>query len=274
MKIVKKILRWIVILIIGVITLFNIYNLVNTKILKNDLTTINSYAMLEVVSGSMEPSLNIGDLVIIDIESKDYKIGDIVTYKDENNLFVTHRILYINDDKYVLKGDANNAIDKPINSSQIVGKYVSRVEYVGNIIRSIRNPFSLVIILLFGIIICIILSLDEDDDDNEKEKIEREKERNDNRKLLNLKKIENKETRKVVKKYSPKKEVKETTKKESGKTTKQTAKKNAAAKNVKTVKVSVPKAVKKTTPKATVKKVSKVKSANTTKKTTKKIAKK
>ncbi|MBR3697841.1 MAG: hypothetical protein IKM97_06300 [Clostridia bacterium] len=50
--------------------------------------------ILIVVTGSMEPSINIKEMIVIK-EQKDYKIGDIVTYKDNNNNFVTHRIVNI-----------------------------------------------------------------------------------------------------------------------------------------------------------------------------------
>ena len=44
-----------------------------------------------ILSGSMEPSMSIGDLVIVHRE-KEYRVGDIVVF-DSGGLSVTHRIL-------------------------------------------------------------------------------------------------------------------------------------------------------------------------------------
>ena len=226
MKLFKKIGKGTIIVIISLITLFNIYNLINTKILNNDLTVVNSYAMLEVVSGSMEPTIKVGDLIFIDLDNNDYTIGDIVTYRDEYNSFVTHRIMYIEDDSYILKGDANNAIDKPISASQIVGKYVSKIDHVGNIIKSLRNPFTLIIILIFGIIICYILSVDEDEI-NQIEKELNNSEREENRKILDLPEVK-KETVKKTKTSG----TKNTTKKTKTNSTKKVESKKSNTKKV------------------------------------------
>ena len=165
MKKVKKIAKTIICIVVGLITLFNIYNLVNTQVLKNDLTTVNSYAVLEVVSGSMNPNIKVGDLIFIDTNYETVNVGDIITYKDENNAFVTHRVIMKEDTTILTKGDANNTIDKPIKINNIVGKYSFKVPYIGNILNSLRNPFTLIVILIFGTSICVLLSMDIDDNE-------------------------------------------------------------------------------------------------------------
>ena len=57
MKRIKKVGVAIVYVLLALILTFNIYNFVNLKVLKNDMTTVGGYSMLEVVSGSMEPSI-------------------------------------------------------------------------------------------------------------------------------------------------------------------------------------------------------------------------
>ena len=47
---------------------------------------------LIVITGSMEPTINIKEMIIIK-EQKDYKVLDIVTYKDEKGTLITHRIV-------------------------------------------------------------------------------------------------------------------------------------------------------------------------------------
>lgn len=131
--------------------------------LKKDLASVNGYATLEVVSGSMEPTIDIGDLIIINQKDKKYKKNDIITFKDVNSSFVTHRIIKIDGKKIITKGDNNNSKDEGyITKDKIVGKYVFKINKLGFLVKSIKNPVTLTIIFIIGIIICIIISTDKD----------------------------------------------------------------------------------------------------------------
>ena len=92
-----------------------------------------------VVSGSMQPSLNVGDIAIIaELSPKDVgniKVGDIIGYVSKRGLII-HRVVgfdYINGKKYlILKGDANPSPDPdPVHPQQVIGKYVGKVPTVG-----------------------------------------------------------------------------------------------------------------------------------------------
>ena len=158
----KRIIKVIVGIVLFVLITFNIYNFINIKVLKNDYTTINGYAMLEVISGSMEPTIKIGDLIIINTKDKDYKENDIVTFRDTNGSFVTHRIVEIKDNNMmVTKGDNNNAKDEATNMNNIIGKYVKKIAFLGMLLSSFKNPVFLIIILLIGTLYCYIISTDE-----------------------------------------------------------------------------------------------------------------
>ena len=50
--------------------------------------------------------------------------GDIITYEEDENYFVTHRIIAKDDNKLITKGDRNNEVDTEILNSQILGKVV------------------------------------------------------------------------------------------------------------------------------------------------------
>lgn len=78
---------------------------------------------LVVVSGSMEPVLKVGSILYyqqVDIEEFDE--GDILVYQSKDHT-ISHRIVDINEDGFITKGDKNNAVDSEIvNSNQIIGK--------------------------------------------------------------------------------------------------------------------------------------------------------
>ncbi len=188
MKIVKKIIFIFVFSILLIIFAFNLYNFVNLKILKKDLTTINGYALLQVATGSMEPTINAGDIIVIDTIVYDYKKGDIVTFYDVNGSFVTHRIVDINPKQMITKGDSNNTEDEPIPTKNLVGRYMFKLNGLGTIVSSLKNPVVSILIFIVGTLICVLMSLDDKDDlvlDEEEKKYLEQKDNKEKEKVIN-----------------------------------------------------------------------------------------
>lgn len=105
-----------------------------------------------VLTGSMEPTLEINDFVIMK-KPNSIKLNDIVSYRQRNsNYDVLHRVIKINNNVIVTRGDANNTDDKPIDISQVTGVYVGKIKYIGNIIIFLQKP-----IILSSIIILLLL---------------------------------------------------------------------------------------------------------------------
>ena len=103
--------------------------------------------MASITSGSMWPSLKKGDLILIKgVEDKsEIKVGDIIIYQNPPSAgsgqvgFTIHRVVEINEDSIVTKGDANNVNDAPVRYEEIIGKTVNinnkplRIPFVGMI---------------------------------------------------------------------------------------------------------------------------------------------
>lgn len=158
LMVLEKILQitLIVLLIINIISVFSI------KILKNDYPKIFGFSNFAVLTGSMEPTINVGDEVIVKI-TKDVKTNDIITYR-ENNSFVTHRLIRIEKNQLITKGDFNNAEDDPIDKDRVVGKVVLIIPFLGRIKYIITNMYFIIVLLIVCFIIGFILS-----EDNSKE---------------------------------------------------------------------------------------------------------
>ena len=80
--------------------------------------------IVEVTGGSMSPTLEVGDVVLIrPLVTSELHAGDIVTVKETDGGYVTHRVTSIGADGSVaLKGDANLFADSVSRTSdQIVG---------------------------------------------------------------------------------------------------------------------------------------------------------
>ncbi len=162
MKIFKKTIFTIFTVFIVLLLAYNIYNFVCIRILKKDISTVGGYGMLEVVSGSMEPTIKVGDIIVIDVEDKDYKIGDIITFSKDNS-FVTHRIISLDGDYLTTKGDnINNTEDDPISLNQILGIYKFKIRGGGKFLSAIKNPFTMIMIFIIGILVCVFVSTDKD----------------------------------------------------------------------------------------------------------------
>lgn len=106
-----------------------------------------------VKSGSMEPTINTGGIVIIQPQAS-YSMGDVVTFGEDTKTEVptTHRIMRAYEEGGVqyfeTKGDANEERDtNPVLASSVIGKVIFDVPYVGYLLDFAKQPlgFSLMI---------------------------------------------------------------------------------------------------------------------------------
>lgn len=133
------------------------YAIIVKMILKVDVPMIGGYSALIVLSGSMEPTIMTGEVIVIH-EQKDYQIKDILTYRD-NGILVTHRIVDETETTYTTRGDANNTDDPPIQKSQAVGKTIFHIPYLGEVILFIQSPIGLASVLAILIGLKVMYSL-------------------------------------------------------------------------------------------------------------------
>lgn len=156
-KVLRRIITGIVFTAIICLTASNVYTLVAKSYSGNKLPTVLGYGSVVVISGSMEPEIKVGDLLIIK-EQPDgsYRVGDVVTYLDGNNL-VTHRIIAIDQDEknaetllVTTQGDSNNTADEPFPIQKIKGKVVAVPPYVGAAIMAVKTPLGMVALLVVG----------------------------------------------------------------------------------------------------------------------------
>lgn len=159
MKSFRKYFIQIIKALIILLFIYNLYNFICFRVLKYKVVPINGYALLEVVSGSMEPTIKIGDLIVINTNEKSYKKNDIITFCDNEGNFVTHRIISINNKSMITKGDNNEVEDEAISTKNIIGKYVFKISGMGKLLSSLRNPLVMIIIFATGGAICLIVSM-------------------------------------------------------------------------------------------------------------------
>jgi len=154
MSLVKKIAEYItnILLIIVVIAIFfALYGFVQLRVLNKPYINYFGYTFFEVVSGSMSPTINTYDMIIVKID-KEVSVDDIVTFYKDNS-FITHRITDYKDDNNILtKGDANNTTDKSITKDEILGKVVFIIPKFG-IIRVVLSDIKVIASVFITIIL-------------------------------------------------------------------------------------------------------------------------
>lgn len=125
------------------------------------LPITGNYKVLTVLSGSMEPAIKTGSVVVVK-PSQDYKIGDIITFGEmsKTKTPTSHRIhdIKVVDGQpvYITKGDANNAPDqREITGKEIIGKVLFSVPYVGFAVDVAKKPFGFMLIIIVPAVVII-----------------------------------------------------------------------------------------------------------------------
>ena len=169
----KNIIRVLLLVVCGTIIGFNVYLANANGLVGNKLPMPFGYGAAVVLSGSMEPELSKGDLIIVK-QTDSFSMNQVVVYQDGNSL-VVHRIIELNDGSVTTKGDANNTLDDPIETSRISGEVVLSFPYVGNIVEFIKTPIGTIIVIALAIILMELPRLKEKQKDiDEIEKIKEE----------------------------------------------------------------------------------------------------
>lgn len=120
--------------------------------------TIMGHKFFTVMTGSMQPSIMVGDLVIAkELPPEQINVGDVITFKSQNSgNITTHRVKEVIKDgagiKYITQGDANNVQDQnTVESKAVIGKVVRCIPKVGTIMSWMKSHLSLIIVGIFTI---------------------------------------------------------------------------------------------------------------------------
>lgn len=156
-KLIKNIICWtlIVILVFTLVVFF-------MSRINGSTPSVFGYSIFRVSSGSMEPELMVGDIILdktVD-NPKDLKVGDVITFKssDYGDLLVTHKVIkapYEENGKLMLqtKGIANEVEDKPISIDNVKGIMICKVDYLDTVYNVFLSPWGLLILIALIVII-------------------------------------------------------------------------------------------------------------------------
>ena len=151
---------WAIILLTALFT----FTTLATKDSRN-VSRIAGFTPLVVLSDSMAPTFNAGDLIIIKACDPSKLVeGDIITFHTiiENAYALnTHRINSIDDSNgyrtYTTKGDNNAIADtRMISDGDIVGKYVTRLPILGRIIHFLSSATGFLLVIVVPMLLFFV----------------------------------------------------------------------------------------------------------------------
>lgn len=161
----KKIMRWsrniitaLCILLVMVSTISIVYSRINPE----STPSILGIRPMNILSGSMRPLLQPGDMVVaVERDPLGIKAGDVITFRDLDGVIVTHRVASVEfkdgSSVFTTRGDANNMDDlNQVSESQLLGVMLIKIPYGGYISNFIKSPPGIIMLAAVFIVLLII----------------------------------------------------------------------------------------------------------------------
>ena len=122
------------------------------------------YQCFTVISGSMIPTYDIGDLLYVkEVDVNTIKAGDPITFiLNEDLVVATHRVVRVDaaNQRFYTKGDANQIEDsEPVHFKNVIGVPEFSIPKLGYVSDFIQNPPGMYITIGVGIILILVVFL-------------------------------------------------------------------------------------------------------------------
>lgn len=152
LRIIKNIICWTMIVVLAFLVITFLLNRVSGV-----TPSLFGYTIQRVSSGSMEPELKVGDVILSkNVEDvMTLEIGDIITFKGGEqfgNQNVTHRVVVAphregNTIYLQTKGDANEIADGQIEGGQVNSRMTRKIPFLTKLYDFFLSPWGLIIFI-------------------------------------------------------------------------------------------------------------------------------
>ena len=148
----KHIVRYLLLTLAAAIVGINFQAIVASRLTGNEVPMPFGVGISVVMSGSMEPELHVGDLIILREYGEDERpqAGDVIVYQS-GSTGIVHRVIYTDGDTLITQGDANNAADDPIDISAVKGRVILSIGLIGYLVLFLKTPVGIVLTLALAI---------------------------------------------------------------------------------------------------------------------------
>lgn len=146
------------------VLILNISLIVRSFTNPDEVPRIGKWLPLVVLTDSMYPEIESGDLIICEVtDAKDIQVKDVISFFDpagNGTSVVTHRVEEITVKDGVIyfttKGDANNTADKkPVPADKLVGTYRTRIGGLGHVIMFMQSTEGLILCVVLPVVLLI-----------------------------------------------------------------------------------------------------------------------
>ncbi len=136
----------------GYFLFFVLFIAITLLVIVSVIPVPGNYQLKIVKSGSMEPAIMTGSVVVLHPGVGPYAVGDVITYGARGRTPTTHRVVEVKGQgdqvRYVTRGDANNTPDLiEVTADNVVGKVVFSIPVLGYILDFAKKPFGFVIMI-------------------------------------------------------------------------------------------------------------------------------
>ena len=160
LKFFVKLLSIVVYLITIPIIVFNMTLIIDAYLNPGKTPSFFGYKNFTIVSRSMEDTINVNDVIIVkEVPQDEIQKDDIIAFYQGGEV-ITHRIINVIEKdgviRYETKGDNNvHADDNLVSYGQIEGKYQFKINGFGIILRILKNPITIIVLIIILILNCI-----------------------------------------------------------------------------------------------------------------------
>ena len=159
---IKKILKIVLVSVLILILLLTVTIVIGTVFRDEKLLSPWGTGFFVIASGSMEPNIPNGSIIIVTAVGKDeISEKDVITFftGEGNNIVATHRVreIIVDGDEYVYitRGDVNDVDDSPLSYDRVIGRVSYVVPGSGFIFRWIGNAkYVGIAIIGVGVLLC------------------------------------------------------------------------------------------------------------------------
>lgn len=160
-RMLKNTICWVLIVILAITMVIFL-----TTRIQGNTPTVFGYTIFRITTGSMEPELMIGDIIldkVVDDETE-ISVGDVITFEGGGQFdgkLVTHKVIkapYTDEygnEMLQTHGIANEIDDTPISISQVRAKMICKIPFIDTLYNLFLSPSGLLIMILLIILVFI-----------------------------------------------------------------------------------------------------------------------
>lgn len=157
------------------VLIVNVTLIVRSYVDPDEVPSFFGYKPFIVLSGSMEPEILPGDLILTkNVDPKEIKVGDIISFRTDETTVVSHRVTKVLTEDglaFHTKGDANIGEDaENVLPEDIEGAYLFRIGGLGSIALFLQTPVGLLVFVIIPFCLFILYDIVSRNRRNKKEK--------------------------------------------------------------------------------------------------------